>query len=64
MHYILQQNNIIIWLKIKIIDLRNWIDQSRYQYFDSCCGCLRDEHLLGVAFLNVSLQLNQPRTNV
>ena len=22
----------------------------RYQYFDSCCGRLRDEHLLGVAF--------------
>ena len=22
----------------------------RYQFFDSCCGRLRDEHLLGVAF--------------
>ena len=36
----------------------------RYQYFDSCCGRLRDEHLLGVAFFKcvftITIQLQFP----
>ena len=38
---ILCNSYIICWL-IRIL--------FRYQYFDSCCGRLRDEHSLGVAF--------------